>query len=181
MSGLFRLFAMSPIRTAASRTHPAGCGCQTGRSKSQVVTCKADDAICCRRLSLQLFLKNIFLAKNTPVVIGQFVVGAPASGLDAKKKNAVQVKRQGLLITHTHTLQKISRERGDLSGCVYLYGIRVTDVGGKFSLPKGLTYTRSCLGLFFFSSDDCVKRRLCLVLTDWRDTHLNPQKCLKRI
>lgn len=61
-----------------------------------------------------------------------------------------QVKRQGLLIAHTkiytHTLEKISkRERGDLSLAVYLYGIRVTDVGGKFYLPKGL-HTRSCLG-----------------------------------
>jgi hypothetical protein len=73
---------------------------------------KKTDAICCRRLSLQLFILHIFWQKNTAVVIGQFVIGASQRPALMPKKYAVssQTSRSPYSThkdIHTHTRKNL--------------------------------------------------------------------------
>lgn len=111
---------MRGIKKDVRQSHPAGCRCQTGRSKSQVVK-----RFCYVKTNAILLRDSVYPSRfvflfwpDTLVVIGQFVIGASLLVVRPWCQNTVQVKRQGLLLTD---MQRYSREREreriDLSGC----------------------------------------------------------------
>jgi hypothetical protein len=176
VTGVFRRFAMSPIRRDVRQTHPTGCQHETDRSKSQMVTRTAGQTPSALLISFLPFIFFRFFGKARTFKSRDRTVcyWGPHSRVRPWCQNTVQVKRQGLLTIWTQTLDERERERGDLSlGCVvvYLYGIRVTDVGGKFFLFKRFFFsTRDpvwveffCLSLLYVSIWLCYAIVLCSV------------------
>lgn len=131
MIGLVRWLSMRGIKKDVRQSHPAGCRCQTGRSKSQVVKrfCYVKtNAILLRDSVYPSRFVFSFLARHVgrdwTVCYWGLAVSRPAL---MPKYCSSQTSRSSFN-RHAKILE---REREDRSLWLYLYGIRVTDIGGK--------------------------------------------------